>query len=192
MTDKQLIEWGLHPRAITKSFLAAFGVSETFPERFIQKVTKGAGCWIFSPAAKYPKYAAIGRGIHGTGSIGAHIASFVLFNAHLPDGLDVCHSCDERNCVNPHHLWLGTRFENMADSRKKGRLSTPFTISRKARGESHPRTNLTKDQVLKIVEQNKFWSYKFIAENFGVSKTVVAHICQGRTWRHVTGLNRIH
>jgi len=191
MTDKQLIEWGLHPSAITHPFLSDLGVSNTFAERFVKKVTKSSGCWEFPQDVKYPKYAAVGRGFKGKGSLGAHIASYALHNGENPKGKDVCHSCDNRKCVNPAHLWLGTRFENMVDCNQKGRLSTTYTISRKSRGEKHARAIFTNEQVLDIVQRNKSQSYDAIAAHYGCSQSAIAFICQGKTWIHVTGIKRL-
>jgi hypothetical protein len=193
MTDAHLIEWGLHPDAIKKEFLNLNGFSETFPQRFIDKVIKSEpdSCWIIPQNTGPKKYAAIGRGFETSGSIGAHIASYILHNGIIPAGRDVCHSCDNTRCVNPNHLWLGTRKENMLDSKRKGRISTEFTISRKSRGESHARAIFTDEQVLEIIEQRKRGvPYYAIAADMKASNSAIAFICQGRTWSHITGIRR--
>lgn len=64
-------------------------------------------------------------------SINTHRAILILMGTKIPDGYDVCHKCDNPACINPKHLFVGTRSDNVKDCVKKGRFSRP-------RGDKHP------------------------------------------------------
>jgi predicted XRE-type DNA-binding protein len=83
------------------------------------------------------------------------------------------HKCDVRNCVNPEHLVLGTRLENMQDAKLKGRMSV---------GEKHGRSKLTSDQVDLIKKSIKL--QKEIALEFGITQSHVSCLKSGKKWQH--------
>jgi len=95
-------------------------------ERFWAKVNKDApnGCWEWHSSLTGGGYGAFF--VHHPDKreiVRAHRFSWELANGSIPNGLWVLHKCDNRICVNPDHLFLGNRSDNMIDCARKGRLS---------------------------------------------------------------------
>lgn len=100
--------------------------------------------------------------------IGAHRLAYAMHVAPLPSGLVVLHLCDNKLCVNPHHLALGTQKANMFDFRMKGHA---------AHGCKHPFSKLNAEQVNEIRVLAKYgWQHKQLAEQFGVSRPTITKV----------------
>lgn len=106
----------------------------------------------------------------------AHRLVYVLANGPIPGGKFVCHRCDNRLCVNPRHLFLGTNADNMADMVRKGR-------GRGGRGEKHGASKLRAADIPSIRMDTR--SYAAIGRDYGVGRTAIASVKLGETWRHV-------
>ena len=78
-------------------------------------------CWPWTGARRGRGYGHLGSGGRGQPSIAAHRAVFTLTHGPIPPGMVVCHTCDNRICCNPAHLWLGTQRDNLMDMIAKGR-----------------------------------------------------------------------
>ncbi len=97
--------------------------------RFWSKVDRSGECWLWTSSlagSGYPSFWLQGR------SVGGHRVAYELTYGPIPDGLDVCHKCDNPLCVNPSHLFLATRALNNADKIAKGRCFTPWPQRPKA------------------------------------------------------------
>lgn len=137
------------------------------------------GCWEWKKPSASHGYGCLN--VKGK-SILAHRYSYELHKGKIPDGLDICHSCDNRKCVNPDHLWTGTHRENMMDCLKKG-------LGNRANGEKAPKSKLTKEQVLEIRKLYIHYSHNFgapsLAKKYGVRIPSIYKIISRETWRHI-------
>ena len=136
-------------------------------------------CWVWR-MAKIP--CGYGAMRFGGKNMRPHRAVYFCANGipALPSTTDICHRCDNRLCVNPAHLFAGTRADNMADCIAKGRFSFVPLLA----GEASPNSKLTADQVRAIRSDPR--SGSAVAKDHGVTKTAVNCIRRGATWRSVT------
>lgn len=115
--------------------------SDSIP-RFWSKVKKTKHCWEWTAGISD------GYGYFTTDGISTrvHRFSYELHKGRIPEGMFVCHTCDNRACVNPKHLWIGDHTANMRDMHFKGRANNRG----RARGERSARSKLTSEQVREI------------------------------------------
>jgi hypothetical protein len=150
-------------------------------ELFWQKVDKNGpnGCWVWTASRKEKGY---GQYLLGKKMHRAHRLAWTLMGRELPARpLELAHSCDNRLCVNPDHLFVATHDENMADCKAKGRHVF---------GERSIHAKLTEDQVRYIRANYRKTNARrgngtAIAKLLGISKGIVHAVGQGRTWKHV-------
>jgi hypothetical protein len=138
-------------------------------------------CWPWKAAVyRATGYGLIGKGGLGAGSVGAHRVSYELNCGPIPAGMVVMHTCDNRICVNPAHLRLGTHKDNTQDMMRKGRHKRAA-----ARGEALHFSKLNEEKV-RYIRANPEMSLKELSGDLGVAVQTIHHVRSGRTWAHVT------
>ena len=84
--------------------------------RFWTKAQQTETCWVWTHGLDPKGY---GLFAHKGKTVRAHRAAYELVNGEIPEDLYVCHTCDNRKCINPDHLWVGTQKDNVVDAIKK-------------------------------------------------------------------------
>ena len=146
--------------------------SKSIETRFWEKVDKKSDneCWEWKAYLED----GYGRFLFGGKMERTHRVSWVLHFGNLPEDKQVLHSCDNRKCVNPNHLFLGTNHDNVLDRNKK---------ERQARGEKNNH-KLTEDQIREI--RNLFFikchTQTKIGELFKVTPQQISYIIRRESW----------
>ena len=140
-----------------------------FEERFWLHVIKSDGCWVWKGALTKDGYGCIER---NTRLLRTHRVSWELTNGTIPEGLLVMHHCDNRPCVNPDHLFIGTVGDNNRDCLRKGRHRYIL-----------PNLKLNIQQVMQIREAlTRGESQKVLASHYGVTAGHIHRIKTGKKW----------
>ena len=152
--------------------------------RFWSKVNKVApnGCWEWTAHTNEHGYGRIK--IDGKHQL-AHRFSWMICNGEIPEmagsdyrGTCVLHKCDNRKCVNPKHLFLGTHKDNINDRDNKNRAAS-------AVGESNGCSKLTARKVNEIRYKQQFYTQRVLAAEYGVSQSVIHNVITGKSWKHI-------
>jgi len=155
-------------------------MKDTAVARFWAKVRKADGCWVWTACVDTSGYGKLSVGSREFDR--AHRISYRLHHGPIPEGLLVLHRCDNRRCVNPAHLFLGSIQDNMRDMVSK---------ERQARGENKWTAVLTAAEVVELRERHADGeTLSYLATVYGITNKQASSIACGDSWKHVGGPRR--
>lgn len=149
---------------------------------FFKKVVKKKGCWDWNAKKNKNGYGSMRfRGKN----MNAHRVSWIIHTGIEPNELSVCHTCDNRICCNPEHLFLGTAKDNVHDMIRKGRKNP-------LKGSNCPWAKLTENDIvsmLKLFEEGHTNAY--VGKIYGIHGASAGEIKRGEIWGHIGDRSRI-
>jgi len=137
-------------------------------------------CWPWL-ASKFPNgYGQFQSGRRRGWSASSHRITWEMTYGSIPDGLCVCHHCDNKVCCNPSHLFMGTQADNVKDMYRKGR-------DRQALGEQNGLSKLNKEQVITIRREyiKSSVTQRILAVRFNVSQANIFKIIHRESWKYI-------
>ena len=169
------------------------GGRPTRAELFWDKVEKTDGCWLWRGCVNAQGYGNVRYA--GRTRLANRVAYEFATGSEPPIGMDVCHRCDVPACVNPDHLFLGTRSDNVRDMVQKGRgnpargdkSGARTRPDRVPRGESSGMSKLT-DAIVRTIRADHaagIATMAALARRYGVAHNTVREIVTGSSWKHV-------
>lgn len=165
---------------VERFFAICFGERSVYKtKKPIKEYTKEINsCWVMSRQEKKREYPYFTFIIDGKKTkVGAHRVSWSIKNGPIPKGMVICHTCDNKQCINPDHLFLGTYSDNLNDAIKKGK-----------------KYKLTLDQ------RNEIIAAKFgngvntcsLAEKYGVKSSTISSLRKRHGVKRVGVVRRTH
>ena len=156
-------------------------IEQRYIDRFHQlySIDANTGCWNWTGGGNQYGYG--GMNLYHK-KMGAHRFSWTIHRGEIPEGLYVCHHCDNPGCVNPDHLFVGTQADNIRDASDKGRL-----VGRQGdvSGENNNNSKLTPNDVLRIrMLLDGGWKQRDLGKLFGVCKSTIGNIATAKSWKH--------
>ena len=143
------------------------------------KVTNGEYCWVWTGGVNKDGYGLFNRGTRPSLCVLAHRYGYEIHAGRNPGKTCVLHHCDVPACVNPVHLFAGTRADNAADKVRKGRQRGP-------RGEHHPKAKLTPDEVRAIRHEYDSGLCRNVSElhrRHKIGRTALRYLVGRKTWK---------
>lgn len=132
-------------------------------------------CWEYTGPISSNGYGLV---VYSNRKYAAHRLAYETFVGYIPDGMFVCHICDNKQCFNPAHLFLGSPKDNSEDMASKGRA---------ARGENNGFSKLCETEV-RLMRQlcESGSSFGEIGRMFGISRSTARQVCNRTIWSHLT------